>query len=425
MLNKKVFQLKSIITVLFILAGIVIFSFYLKYIFYPECWKIGYTLCAALGEDYFALYQSGYNFYHNYFIYGGDGSLAAQHLVTPYFMVFKYFPATALIWGWPFIFFSAEEAYRILYLFSSVILHISALSLLYLIFKKLKLAKINLALAIFVWLSFFPLASEWRMGQYNDLAGIFFLAFLAAEIYGKKTQAAIMWILSLAWKPLTLFSLPYFFRRINKIAVGLFFVFFILLTGGYLIVFSNVFGYEFVFQKFFGTLLIGSGREPLQIHYIDNFGMFSFLGELFYDLSPIVYLWITKLYLLAILIIYGVISWKVKLADIYDRLNYLLFTATTIMMFHREIWESLLTFWLPILAVLILTAKNRKELIFVSIMAIFLGTPSLFYFWQQNHSDFWRFLLIGEKALPQLALYVYILKKIPLQKTLKDNKLKV
>jgi len=79
---------------------------------------------------------------------------------------------------------------------------------------------------------------------------------------------------------------------------------------------------------------------------------------------------------------------------------------------HKEVWESWLIFWLPVICILLFLAKTRKEIILVTMMGIIIGTPSLFYFWYQYKNYVLMYWLIGEKAIPQLVLYFYICAKV-------------
>jgi len=94
--------LKTLLKILLITVSLLIFASYLIFLLKPFCLKLGYTLCAAIGEDFFCLYQATYNFFHNYFIYG---DLAKINLVTPYFVIFRFFPVSPLLIGWPFVIF--------------------------------------------------------------------------------------------------------------------------------------------------------------------------------------------------------------------------------------------------------------------------------------------------------------------------------
>lgn len=108
-----------------------------------------------------------------------------------------------------------------------------------------------------------------------------------------------------------------------------------------------------------------------------------------------------------------IISFKIKLKqNLKTDFYYLLYTFTTMMMYHKEVWESWLSVWVIIISLLLILATNKKEKIFLFFNGLILGTPSLFYFYELNHSNLWRFLLITEKAIPQLLIYCYLIYKI-------------
>ena len=414
---------KRIILLLLSLAivggGIFIFAYYLNYTFHPYCLRLGYTLCAAVGEDFYSLYQSTFNFFHNYFIYGKAASL---NLVTPYFMPFKYLPATPLLVGWSFTFFSnANRAYR-LFLWISVFLHLFSLWVLYLIGKKLKAKPIDIILVIFIWLSYFSLLSNWRMGQFNHLSALFFLWTIGAVLYKRKIAAALNWTISIAWKPVPILALPYFWWTKNKQALILFFFLFVLFTLIYLSYWQLY--YPGAVKEFFRTILLRGNRLPLQVHYIDNFGVYSLLGEIFFDHWRKVWNVISFVYPYLILLWYGWVTIKVKLKNKTRSLSlpkegeiyYLLFSLATILIWHKELWESWLVFWLPIIVLLLLLAKQPKEKLFILLNTIFLATPSLYYFQQLHPLPIWRLALIAEKAIPQLLLYIFLSWKLLLQR---------
>ena len=398
---------KRIVTFLLLLAigggAIFIFAHYLNYTFHPYCLKLGYTLCAAAGEDFYSLYQSAFNFFHGYFIYGKAASL---NLVTPYFMPFKYLPATPLLVGWPFTFFSNPRYAYKLFLLTSITLHLLSLGILYLVAKKLKAKSLDIALVILIWLSYFSLLSNWRMGQFNHLSALFFFLMIAAVLYKRKLLIAGSWILSIAWKPATILALPYFWKRKNKPALWLFFGFFIVFTAAYL-------GYwrlstPSAVNNFFQTILLRGNRLPLQVHYIDNFGIYSFLGEILFDHWKRLWRIVSSIYPYLILFWYGFVTFKARIESNHRDIYYLLFTLATILIWHKELWESWLAYWLPIVVLLFLLAKKWKDKLFIFLNMILLASPTLYYFWQLYPTPDWRLALIGEKAVPQLLIYLFL-----------------
>ncbi len=391
-----------------IFVGLSIFSYYVYRIIFPECSHLGYTLCAALGEDFYSLYQAGHNVFTGHYIYG---SLAGNDLVTPYFMEFKYLPTTALVWGSFFrlITPNAECTYH-LFLTLSIIAHLLGAFLIWLIWKKQKASKYILGIALLLWLGFFALNSEWRMGQFNDIAGVFFLGFLTGVIYEKKYLSPMLWTLSLSWKPLALFTTPFFLKIKYKIGL-LFFLTFIFGTTFFYIVYFQLKDPTSI-TTFLNTILLGSNRDGWQIHYIDNFSVNSFIAEIFYDKSPIIYNLLSKAYLFLIIVFLGIVTLGVKLKTKGNEVLYLLFTATTFLVFHKEVWESLLTFWAPIVVVCFIISKEKWEKVLIGLCGFVLATPSLYYLWHFHKTYIMRFLLISEKALPQVIVYVYLLYKL-------------
>lgn len=408
----------SVITIVILLAlGIFIFVRYLNFIFHPYCFNLGYTLCAAIGEDFYALYQATSNFFHNNFIYG---ELAQIDLVTPYFMIFKYFPIGPLLIGWPFLLIknNPNAAYRF-YLFISTFIHFFSLYFIYLINKKFSGSRLRFVLVLFIWLSFFPLLSEWRMGQFNHLAGLFLLISITGVVYNKYLIPALSWIISLAIKPIGILTFPWAVKTKNKLAIFLFLSLFIGFTVLYLL-YHQIY-YPQAIKDFVNIIFLGGNRLGWQIHYIDNFSVNSFLGEIFFDSFKSSWKIISSLYSFLIGGVYCFITYRYlktkvnndkekeeKKLDIY----YLIFGLATLILFHKEVWESWLTLWLPITAVLILLSKKLKEITFILINTLFLSTPTLFYFYDIYKTPIWRFFLITEKVIPQILLYGFICFKL-------------
>ncbi|PIZ28234.1 hypothetical protein COY43_01595, partial [Candidatus Berkelbacteria bacterium CG_4_10_14_0_8_um_filter_35_9_33_8] len=308
------------------ILSIIIFITYLKYIIYPACWQTGYTHCAAIGEDFFQLYQAGHNFVNGYFVYG---EWAKEHLFAPYFVIMRYFPITPFVWGVPtLVFSSAMSAYHG-YLVISILLHLASVYLIIKIAQKLKVQKYQIVTAIFIWLTFFSLTSEWRMGQFNHLAGMFLLGAIGAEIFGNKILSALAWILSLSWKPQALFVAFYFWMTKNKIAIVLFILFFILFTVGYLGYFQaqNI----PAFQEFFKNILVLEDHHAWQVGYIDNFSVNAFWGQIFYPTNPKLYYIISKSWSIFIILMLFWASFKFSKSpkNLDSKIYLLLFTAVS------------------------------------------------------------------------------------------------
>jgi hypothetical protein len=399
-------KIENILFFILLASGLLIFFYYVYILTRFECGKLGYTLCAAIGEDFFHLYQAGYNFVHGYYVYGSG---ASEHLVTPFFMQNRYFPAMFIFFGWPFLVFPSVITAYYVYLFIAITIHFSGLWLIWLIYKKFKTNKIILGLACLFWLGYFPLNSEWRMGQFNDISAVFFFAAITAIIYKKKILGPFLWIISLAWKPLPLFGLPFFVKTKSKSLLILFFAFFVLLTiiyVGFFQIYQNS-----AISDFLSKMISSQNDIGFQVHYIDNFGIFSLIGELFYDNSITLYNTFCTVFTIFLFALYGFMFMAANVKDESAKLYYLLFSTSTLLVYHKLVWESVLCFWLPIIITLLLIAKYKREKIFILVCGVILGTPSLFYFQQIYGNEFWRFILIAEKALPQLALYLYLVFK--------------
>jgi len=397
--------LKIVLKVALILISLLIFAFYLNFLLKPFCLKMGYTLCAAIGEDFFALYQATYNFFHNHFIYG---DLAKMYLVSPYFMIFKYFPASPLLIGWPFLIFASKAliAYH-LYLIFVILVYIFAFYAIYLIAKKFRADSITKALLFFMWFTYFPLLADLRMGQFNLISSLFFLFSLVGIIYYKPLISGLMWVISLAWKPLALLNIFYYLKAKNKAAIISFIIVFILFTGIYLL--YHQWYYSQAIPDFLKVIFLNGDRRGWQIHYPDNFSVFSFLGELFYDRLAKLFKIVIKIYTLVLMGIFSFITYRIKFTnDIKTQLYYSLYAFSTLLIYHREVWESWLTAWLVIIVFLFILALSRKEKIFLFCNSLILGTPTLFYYYELTKSNNWRFLLIAEKVLPQILIYGYL-----------------
>jgi len=305
--------------VVFIILGIEFLLLYLWHIFGNDCWNLGYTLCAARGEDYFSLYQRAFNLFNGFSMYGKE---AWRYLVIPWPIVMNYFPTSAIVWGWTTIFFTTPHAGYKSYLYYSIALHLLSIYSLYYIWKKINKSFFILSLAIFFWLSFFSLNSEWVMGQFNHLAGMFFLAAIALAIAKKDKLSGIAWNLSLAWKPTALLLLPYYLKRRQKTTIAIFVLFFCVLTISYGIYYE--FFYKNSLSDFFSLILNLTPRSGYDIHYIDNFSVYAFLAELFYNRFLGVYIFITKIYIFPPLTFYLLISVFIKLKTIIQSCTTLL-----------------------------------------------------------------------------------------------------
>ncbi len=400
----KVF--KKIVVGLLVLAALLVFLFYLKFLLKPTCWRLGYTLCAAVGQDFFALYQATYNFFHKIFIYGPP---AAADLVTPYFMIFKYFPISPLIVGWPLLLIgqTAMESYQFYLVFTLIFYLIGFLGI-FLTARKLNLNNKTKLLVFLLWFTYFPILSDLRMGQYNLISSLFFLLSLLALVSSRKIFSAVSWLLSLAFKPIALFNLIYYLKTKNKTALWGFLICFVLFTGGYLLYYQL--HYPFAISDFFHTVLLAGDRTGWQIHYPDNFSVNTFFGELFYERNHLLFSLISRLYPLIVLGIFLFISYKIKFkGEIKTDLYYSLYAFSTLIMIHKEVWESWLSSWIVVIAILLIIADNYKEKIFLFLNGILLGTPSLFYFYEIHKTSFWRFLMVSEKVIPQLLIYGYLI----------------
>ena len=401
-------RLENIFLFVCIFVGLFIFSFYIYRIIFPECSLLGYTLCAALGEDFYPLYQAGHNVLTGQYVYG---PLAGNDLVAPYFVEFKYLPITALIWG-PFfrlMSHNAEYAYHS-YLTFSIMAHLQGTFFIWLIWKKQKASKYILGLALLLWLGFFALNSEWRMGQFNDIAGVFFLGFLTGIIYEKKYLSPLLWTLSLSWKPLALFAAPFFLKSKYKIGL-LFFLTFILGISSFYILYFQLKDPTSI-TTFLNTVLLTGNMEGWYIGFIDNFSVNSFIAEIFYDKSPIIYNQLSRAFSFLIIAFLGIVTLGTKLKTKGNEVLYILFTVTSFLVFYKYMWESLLNFWAPIVVVCFIIGKEKWEKVLMGLCGLVLATPSLYYLWFFNQTDIMGFLLISEKALPQLIVYVYLLYKL-------------
>lgn len=390
---------------LLVAIGVFVFIFYLFFLFKPYCLKLGYTLCAAVGEDFFALYQATYNFFHNIFIYGLP---ATVNLVAPYFVIFKYFPASPLFLGWPFLIFaqSAENAYQ-LYLTFNLIAYVLAFLGVQWVAKKFATDNFTKIILFVIWFTYFPILSDLRMGQYNLISSLFLFVSLMGIIGKKPLLSALSWLISLLYKPLALLNGFYFFKTKNKIALWGFMIIFVVFTAGYL-GYYNLY-YPQAISDFLKLVLLSGDRSGWQIHYPDNFSVNAFLGELFYDSHRLLFSFVSKLYPLILIGIFLVISYKIQFkGEVKTDLYYSLYAFSTLMMLHKEVWESWLSAWLIVLVVLIILASRRKEKIFLILNSILLGTPTLFYFYEVKKTKVWLTLLIAEKVIPQILIYSYL-----------------
>ena len=89
----------------------------------------------------------------------------------------------------------------ITYLFFSISLHLVSIYIIVKIAQKLKAKQYQTVSAIFVWLTYFSLTSEWMMGQFNLLAGMFLLFAIYFELFEKRLMVVKLGLLSLFFLP--------------------------------------------------------------------------------------------------------------------------------------------------------------------------------------------------------------------------------
>jgi len=137
-------------------------------------------------------------------------------------------------------------------------------------------------------------------------------------------------------------------------------IIFVVFTAGYL-GYYNLY-YPQAISDFLKLVLLSGDRSGWQIHYPDNFSVNAFLGELFYDNYHLLFSFVSKLYPLILIGIFLVISYKIQFkGEVKTDLYYSLYAFSTLMMLHKEVWESWLSAWLIVLVVLIILASRRKE----------------------------------------------------------------
>ncbi|MGE4554750.1 MAG: glycosyltransferase 87 family protein [Candidatus Paceibacterota bacterium] len=398
---------KKFLFIFLIGFSIFIFLNYISFLFAPvTCWKLGYTLCADQGEDFYSLYQAAFNFSKNLFIYQKP---PPPFLVVPYYMPFKYFPLSPVIIGYPFLKISSSvfDSYRFFLLLNILFYIFSFLGIFLLasFFRKSLFEKIIL---FTFWFSFFPIVSDLRMGQFNLISALCFLLAFIFIVFDKKILASFSWFFSLLFKPLTFFNFFYFLKNRNKIAIFLF---------GLNLAFTLIYFlyYYFLdpssFQNIFKIYnLFSSQRVGWQIHYPDNFSVHSFLGEIFYDKFPLIFKIFSLTFKIVLILIFLFLTFKLKFNRNNQKIEYyyLLYSFLTPVIVYPEVWESWLAIYSVILALLFILLETYKEKIFIFINYLLLATPSFYYFYQKTKSPFWRFLLIGEKAVPQLLIYMYL-----------------
>lgn len=390
---------------LLLVASLSIFSFFIKIIITQPCLKLGYSLCAVIGEDFFALYQAIFNFINGNFIYG---QVAEVNLFAPFFMTFKYFPITPAVFSPFFMFIHSATAAYYFYTFLCILFHIFSIYGIFLIYKKTQQNIIFLGISIFLWLSNFHLLSEWRMGQYNNLAANFMLWTIVFILYSDKLKSSIFWILSLITKPISILCVPFFIKDRNKYAIVLFILLFVLFSFFYLQYFQLNHGIT-AFKLFFDTLTISGDRSGWQIHYIDNFSVKAFLGELFYDHSPALWNLSYNIFTYIIFALYFLVTIFLQFNTPKIKIYYLLLGLITLTLGHAELWESWLTIYSVIVVTLLLLSKKLWEKIFIIINGLLLSTPTIFFLWSNQKTATTRFWLIGLKVIPQILLYILII----------------
>ncbi|MBI2057747.1 MAG: hypothetical protein HYT63_02065, partial [Candidatus Yanofskybacteria bacterium] len=266
----------------------------------------------------------------------------------------------------------------------------------------------QIILAVGLYWIFWGTQADWRMGQYNTLAGLFFLISFWGVASQKKGFSIFGWLASIISKPIFIFGFFYFLKKKNWQAI-IWFLAIIAITLIYLEKFLLSGGLLSAYQASFGFLTDPS-RINWQVHYIDNLGPAALLGELFYDRFPDIYKW-SVMALASIAVIIPTICLFTK-ENRKKELYFFLLLALSPFIFYREIWESLLAFLAPIVALVFLLSNTKREKIFTFLIWFFLATPTLYFFWQNSKTATLMTALITEKALPILVLYAYLVIKI-------------
>ena len=398
----------TVISVLFLLSIWNLWQF--------RCSNLSYTLCAAIGQDLQALYQAGENFNISNSMYG---SIAEQHLFTTDYFPWKYLPILPILAS-PLVKFFSFNFFYFFYVASiQILVLVLGLILISKIGLTLKRENWQIILAVGLYWIFWSTQSDWRMGQYNTLAGLFFLVSFWGVASQKKGFSTFGWLASIISKPIFIFGFFYYLKKKNWQAI-IWFLVIVVMTLLYLEKFLPSGGLLEAYQASFGFLTDPS-RIGWQVHYIDNFGPAALLGELFYDRFPNIYK--SSIMVLTSIAVLVPITYLFTKENRKKELYFFLLLALSPFIFYKELWESLLAFLAPIAALVFLLSNTRREKIFTFLIWFFLATPTLYFFWQNNQTATLTTALIAEKALPILVLYAYLVIKIfSKQTSLSENK---
>lgn len=181
------------------------------------------TLFPKVGADFYAIYESGWDFLHGRDIYHHDETaeqitraLASGEQRAPYYATYRYLPHFAATVGVLLNIFPPLPAYIFWIIICELILIFNIE-----LTRRLVSTPEKFCWTLFFWLTPFPLYLEYWMGQFSLLMISLVFWTILLFLNGRRTSSTILWSYSVALKLFSYTFIPLFYRRrwIRDIAI--------------------------------------------------------------------------------------------------------------------------------------------------------------------------------------------------------------
>lgn len=334
----------------------------------------------ALGPDFFALYEAGWDFLHGRNMYLRDDvdispveALARELRHAPYYTEYRYLPFYGCTLGVVLSLFPPFVAYWLWIIVNEILLGINIHMT-----RRLCRRPETFALCIVFWISPFPLFVEYFMGQYSLLMGTLVFWTAVFLIHGRKVGASVCWILSVLLKSYTLLLAPLFYRLKRRADILICAVLIGVTSVPYFLTFPAG------FEKFYGYNLKGPVGEGTSQLYMGSQGVQTALQALanllrlqtvqfsLFSAQVSVARLLIILFSLSILVFLVVITFRQE----YDPLSLYCLWVMTLFLLYRDLWEHHYVMLIPVLV--LMTSTERLPMWMVATVFALIGTPTLY-----------------------------------------------
>ncbi|MCE5260216.1 MAG: hypothetical protein LLG44_14335 [Chloroflexi bacterium] len=359
------------------------------------------------GWDFYALYQAGNNALHGLNLYETDSSVI--RVVVPVSTPYRYLPLPALTLG---ILLNLVTPVTALWIWAIFL----ELLLLYCCLRSWRLASTaneGVILVIF-WLLYTPYYLELYMGQFTLVQTVFVFMLCWQTRPVSDIKYDLIWLASLLWKQMTALYLPLwvFWRRWRGLViVGLGIL---ITTLPYFLIYPASWS---VFSRNFS---ISTGAQ------LGNLGVLQLVyaaaASIQPELSPaqvltILYGWVVVVIVISL--------WSSFRAREQAGLWHIALWTTTFFLVYRDIWEHHYVLLLPVFVMLYHTKRSPVLLIIYALIALWtpyrlidpdgLAAYNMSMRWIPLAPSWLNVIYHSCKALPAIALWVYIISQMPHQ----------